>query len=219
MATRPKVKTIDRFTWWRTPVWVFNTELPTEFNDAVIKEIVSIGDEIASDPNPRNSLFDYSRPNFDFLKSVITYTATQELHKDIVEAKELNIALKPVMGWVNVLGKGESIEAHAHNDASLVATYYLKAPPFCGDLVYLDGSEMINADGAFSTDRTRLQRVTPEAGALVIMPAYCLHEVQPNKSDGLRVSISVDLAQVIDVQAPNALVIKSWVNSIKRLRG
>ena len=219
MAISTKAKTIDRFTWWRTPVWEFNTGLPTEFNDEVIKEIVSIGDEIASDPNPKNSLFDYSRPNFDFLKSVITYTATQELHKDIAEAKELNIALKPVMGWVNVLGRGESIEVHAHNDASLVATYYLKAPPFCGDFVYLDGSEMVGEDGAFTTDRTRLQRITPEVGKLVITPAYCLHEVQKNNSDNLRVSISVDLAQVIDEKAPNALVIKSWVNSIKRLRG
>ena len=216
MATT--TKTIDRFTWWRTPVWEFDTGLPTEFNDEVIKEIVSIGDEIAASDNPKNSLLDYSRPSLDFLKSVIIFTATQELHKDILETKELNISLAPTMAWVNVKGKGESIEAHAHNDASLVATYYLKAPPFCGDFVYLDSSALIGKDGAFTNAKPTVERITPQAGKLIICPAYCLHEVQANKSDGLRVSLSVDITQVIDKTAPNALVIKSWVDSIKRLR-
>jgi hypothetical protein len=190
--------------WWKSPVWEIDTGFNPAFNLALAKEIRDIGETIAaSETLDKISLWDYSRPHLDILKSYILDTALEMVARDIPEVTELNLKLKYSMGWVNVKGPGESIEAHAHNDASLTATYYVKAQENCGDLV------IYSYDG--------FRKIKPKAGKLVIFPAYVMHEVETNRSDKLRISLSTDMQQVVDPDVPNAMVIKSWADSFKRL--
>ena len=125
------------------------------------------------------------------------------------------------MAWANIKESGESIEAHAHNDASLTATYYIRAKENSGDLVLLSTENIIDDKGAFvHNDKSELKHIhiEPEEGMLIFFPAYVVHEVQTNKSNDLRISLSTDIKQKIDRNAPNAMVLKSWTNSFLKMR-
>jgi hypothetical protein len=52
---------------------------------------------------------------------------------------------------------------------------------------------------------------------VVILPFYMLHEVEINKSNDLRVSISADYYQIIDETADNALILKSWCDDMLKV--
>lgn len=191
--------------WWDCPVWQIDTGFNPAFNKALTEEILDIGKWISSgiDSNAKTSLWDYSRPHLDILKDYILTKSLELVTQDIPEVSELNLKLQYSMGWVNVKGPGEDIEIHAHNDASLTATYYVKALPDCGDLV-------VHTRDGFT-------KIQPRAGKLVIFPAYVMHQVMQNRSEQLRISLSTDMQQVVDAAAPNAMVIKSWADSFKRL--
>lgn len=210
-----------RSNWWITPVWKMQTPFDSEFNDQLLKEIHAIGCQISTSKNHQKlSLWDYSATNLDILKDHILEESNRVIRQDIDETSELNLRAKYSMGWINVKGRGESIEAHAHNDCSLTATYYVKAPKNCGNLVILNNTNIIANDGGIANTNALIMEkrsITPIEGMLVIFPAYAIHAVEENKSNELRISISTDMVQEIDKNAPNAMVIKSWCESMLRL--
>ena len=69
-------------------------------------------------------------------------------------------------------------------------------------------------------DKSELKHIhiEPEEGMLIFFPAYVVHEVQTNKSNDLRISLSTDIIQKIDRNAPYAMVLKSWTNSFLKMR-
>lgn len=206
--------------WWLSPVWEIDTGFDDQFNATLMQEIANVGAWISSgiDANAKTSLWDYSRPNLDKLKAYILEKSYECVFGDIEEVRDLNIKLEYSLGWVNVKGPGESIEAHGHNDCSLVATYYVKAPKYCGDMVIHSTRHMMDSNGLFNGDHGHFKHIEPQDGKLVIFPSYVLHEVMKNESEQLRVSISTDMRQVVDADAPNAMVIKSWTDAMKSLR-
>jgi len=212
-----------RSDWWTTPIWQFETDYTQNFHENLLNEIYVIAKNISTglDKNPKDSLWDYETPNLLILKNKIMQIASGVILKQIQEARELNISLEYSMGWANVIGPGESIEAHAHNDASLTATYYIRAGDDSGDLVLLDTKNIIGESGSFiNSYKSELNHIhiKPKEGLLVFFPAYVMHEVQPNKSKNLRISLSTDIKQKIDREAPNAMILKSWTNSFLRIK-
>ena len=201
-------------------MWEIDTGFDDQFNATLMQEIANVGAWISSgiDANAKTSLWDYSRPNLDKLKAYILEKSYECVFGDIEEVRDLNIKLEYSLGWVNVKGPGESIEAHGHNDCSLVATYYVKAPKYCGDMVIYSTRHMMDSNGLFNGDSGNFKHIEPQDGKLVIFPSYVLHEVMKNESEQLRVSISADMRQVVDADAPNAMVIKSWTDAMKSLR-
>jgi hypothetical protein len=213
----------QRSNWWLTPIWELQTDSTPEFHEELLDEIYGIAKDISTgvDSNPKDSLWDYDTPHLSSLKTKILKIASDVVLKEIQEAQELNLKLEYSMGWVNVIGKGEGIEAHSHNDCSLVATYYIKAPENCGDFVILNTKNIIDKDGKFLyNNKSELEHIhiKPVEGKLVMFPAYAMHEVQENRSDELRISLSTDIKQIIDKDAPNALILKSWCDSFLRIR-
>lgn len=213
---------IARSEWWTTPVWTYETGFDQAFNKQLQAEIYSVGQEIAGGSILGDSLWDYSRPNLDILKTFILAKAIESARAGVQEAADLNLSLKYSGGWVNVIEHGDDgIEAHAHNDCSMTATYYIQAAEGCGDLVLLNTEDLMAENGSFAHDGwTPLphKHIKPKAGQLVLFPGYVIHEVQPNKSGALRVSLSTDMQQVIDKSAPNAMIIQSWCKSMLKLR-
>ena len=209
--------------WWLTPIWEIQTDFTPEFHEELLDEIYGVAKNISTgiDKNPKDSLWDYDTPHLSTLKAKILNIASDVAIKGIQEAQELNLKLEYSMGWVNVIGKGEGIEAHTHNDCSLVATYYIKAPENSGDLVILNTKNIIDKDGKLLySDKSELDHIhiKPVEGKLIMFPSYAMHEVQENKSDELRISLSTDIKQIIDREAPNALILKSWCKSFLRIR-
>jgi hypothetical protein len=171
----------------------------------LLYEIYSIAKQISNEKTPKESLWDYNTPALSTLKEVFTNVTNTMVTKDIPEIGELNYKFKCDMAWPNVRVPGQDIELHAHPDASFAATYYVKAEENCGDLICYLG-------------RGRVKRITPKVGTIIIVPFYMLHEIEPNKSKDLRVSISTDFTQIVDKEANNALVLKSWCDDMLKVK-
>ena len=190
---------------WHYPIWKYQTDFDDQFNEGLLDEIYSIAQEVSHEENPKESLWDYDRPLLHILKTSLTAITNNLVSIDIPEIRELNYKFKCDMGWPNIREPGQGIELHAHPDSSFAATYYVKTLENSGDLVcYVkDGKQL---------------RIVPKAGMIVIVPSYVLHEIETNQSNGLRVSISTDFTQVVDKQADNALVLKSWCADMLKVR-
>ena len=190
---------------WNYPIWSIPTGLDAAFNQQILKDLASVGHELAHDAHPKDSLWDYPRPHLQKLRDILEELTNAVIKRDIPEIADLNITVKCTMAWPNVRTYGQEIELHAHPDASFVATYYVKTPSDCGDLIcYLqDGAPLA---------------ITPMAGSVVILPSYILHRANPNHSHDYRVSISTDFTAVLDKQAPNALVLKSWCDDMQKVQ-
>jgi hypothetical protein len=197
---------------WQTPVWEVHTGFDSAFNEQLLDECYSIGQQVRIDSNPQDSLWDYAGPCVSQLKQRILDIVAESVNRDIKEAADLRLQFDCPMAWINVKEPGEIIELHAHPDATFAVTYYLKAEPAAGDLVLVDTNPFLQGGAA------QLRSIKPEAGKLVFFPAYVLHYIEENCSTDLRISLSTDVVQVIDRSAPNALVIKSWCNSLLKIR-
>jgi oxalate decarboxylase/phosphoglucose isomerase-like protein (cupin superfamily) len=197
--------------WWQTPVWEIDAFCDPEFNQILLDECYQAGQSIQRDQNPKNSMWDYAGPTLIELKDKIVQTVTQQVNASIQEARDLKLNYDCPMAWINVKEPGESIELHAHPDATMAVTYYLQAKDNSGDLVLVDTSNYENG-------RINLKHIKPVQGKLVFFPSYVLHYIEPNQSNDLRISLSTDVIQIVDRSAPNALVIKSWCNSLLKIR-
>jgi len=190
---------------WHYPIWEHQTDFDEQFNEDLLDEIYSIAQEITTEVNPKESLWDYNRPMLRMLKSTLTSITNNIVISQIPEIRELNYKFKCDMAWPNVREPGQSIELHAHPDASFAVTYYVKTPENCGNLVcYVEDGKQL--------------RLTPKAGMIVIVPSYVLHEIEINQSNDLRVSISTDFTQLVDKTADNALVLRSWCHDMLKVR-
>jgi hypothetical protein len=77
---------------------------------------------------------------------------------------------------------------------------------------------LVNTNTFLQGGETEFKTIRPEAGKLVFFPAYVLHYIEENRSDELRISLSTDMIQVIDKTVPNALIIKSWCDSLLKIK-
>jgi len=221
----------DRYHWyqnaqnmfWQSPIWEVQTKFDEEFNEVLLDEIYGIGKDIVlgKDKDPNNSIWDYSRPNLDILKQEITDIVTKKITQNIPQLRMLNIrGCEHFMGWINVREPGERLEVHGHTESAIAATYYLKAKDGCGDLVCFDSSHSIDWENnkLSGSPFMRERRYKPVEGRLIFFPSYVLHGVDENKSDDLRISLSTDLRKVVEKNASNTVILKSWAGRMAKIR-
>jgi len=221
----------DRYHWyqnaqnmfWQSPIWEEQTKFDTSFNEVLLEEIYAIGKNIALgvDRDPHNSIWDYSRPNLDILKQEIIDIVTKKIVQNIPQLRMLNIrGCEHFMGWVNVREPGERLEVHGHTESAIAATYYIKAKEDCGDLVAFDSSHAIDWENnrLSGSPFMRERRYKPVEGRLIFFPSYVLHGVDENKSDDLRISLSTDLRKVVDKDASNTVILKSWAGRMSKIK-
>lgn len=221
----------DRYHWfqnaqnlfWQSPIWEVQTRFDEQFNETLLDEIYGIGKDIVlgKDKDPHNSIWDYSRPNLDILKQEIIDIVTKKIVQNIPQLRMLNIrGCEHFMGWVNVREPGEKLEVHGHTESAIAATYYIKAKEGCGDLVLFDSSHAIDwlNISLSGTPVLRERRYKPVEGRLIFFPSYVLHGVEENKSDDLRISLSTDLRKVVDKNAQNTVILKSWGGRMAKIK-
>jgi len=221
----------DRYHWfqnaqnlfWQSPVWEVQTRFDEQFNETLLDEIYGIGKDIVlgKDKDPNNSIWDYSRPNLDILKQEIIDIVTKKIVQNIPQLRMLNIrGCEHFMGWVNVREPGEKLEVHGHTESAIAATYYIKAKEGCGDLVLFDSSHAIDwlNISLSGTPQLKERRYKPVEGRLIFFPSYVLHGVEENKSDDLRISLSTDLRKVVDKNAQNTVILKSWGGRMAKIK-
>ena len=101
-------------------------------------------------------------------------------------------------GWVNINGKAALNNFHNHPNTLLSGCYYLDTPPGSGDIVFRDPREVayVFQPPYRNGNKTPVLTTTPQAGMLLVFPAWLLHAVAANMSDADRVSIAFNASVV-----------------------
>jgi uncharacterized protein (TIGR02466 family) len=98
-------------------------------------------------------------------------------------------------GWINILEPGGLNAPHDHPGWVWSGSYYVKVPesdlPRSGNIEFFDprtNVRTLTVDGAacFASKHG----IEPQAGMLIIFPAYLRHWVYPNESDEERVTVA-----------------------------
>ena len=82
---------------------------------------------------------------------------------------------KPVLGnmWANINYPGGFNRPHLHPNSLFSGVYWIKTPEKSGDLMLYD----------------------PKAGVAIMFPSWLWHEVKPNQSNNIRISVSFNFLQ------------------------
>ena len=116
--------------------------------------------------------------------------------------KEL-LTEKPVLGnmWANINYPGGYNRPHLHPNSLFSGVYWIKTPANCGKFMIYEPRQgaqctMPNRkEGKLPPELWREVHYTPRAGTILMFPAWLWHEVQPNKSQDIRISISFNFLQ------------------------
>ena len=110
---------------------------------------------------------------------------------------------KPVLGnmWANINYPGNANRPHLHPNALFSGVYWIKAPEKSGNLMLYEprpGAQCTmpnRKEGKLPPELWREVHYTPRAGTIVMFPAWLWHEVKPNKSNDIRISVSFNFLQ------------------------
>ena len=116
--------------------------------------------------------------------------------------KEL-LTQKPVLGnmWANINYKGGFNRPHLHPNSLFSGVYWVKAPENSGDLMLYEPRPGVHTtmpnrkEGKLPPELWREVHYQPKAGTVVMFPAWLWHEVRPNQSDDIRISVSFNFLQ------------------------
>jgi uncharacterized protein (TIGR02466 family) len=131
-------------------------------------------------------------------------TLTKELFKMQEEIfKKEFLTQKPVLGnmWANINYPGGFNRPHLHPNALFSGVYWIKAPEKSGHLMLYEpraGAQCTmpnRKEGKLPPELWREVHYQPKAGTVVMFPAWLWHEVQPNKSQDIRISVSFNFLQ------------------------
>ena len=129
---------------------------------------------------------------------------TKELFamQDEIFAKEL-LTQKPVLGnmWANINYPGNFNRPHLHPNALFSGVYWIKTPKNSGTFMIYEprpGAQcnMPNRkEGKLPSQLWREVHFEPIAGRCIMFPAWLWHEVKPNESNDVRISVSFNFLQ------------------------
>ena len=117
--------------------------------------------------------------------------------------KKEHLTMKPVLGnmWANINYPGGYNRPHLHPNSLFSGVYWVKAPKNSGKLMLYEprpGVQCImpnRKEGKLPSHLWRDVSYEPTAGTIIMFPAWLWHEVQPNKSQDLRISVSFNFIQ------------------------
>ena len=129
---------------------------------------------------------------------------TKELFnmQDEIFKKEF-LTQKPVLGnmWANINGPGNFNRPHLHPNALFSGVYWIKTPINSGNLMLYDPrpgahTTMPNRKkGKLPPELWREVHYEPKAGRCIMFPSWLWHEVQSNRSNDTRISVSFNFLQ------------------------
>jgi len=130
---------------------------------------------------------------FEQLKAKLDASANEfaeAAHMDLSGAK-----LEMDSFWINILNPLASHSGHIHPNSVISGTYYVNVPEGAGRLKLEDPRLpfMMNAPKVAQAAPKEMQRFVyqkPEAGTVMMWESWLRHEVTPNQSEDLRISIS-----------------------------
>jgi len=113
------------------------------------------------------------------------------------------LSLKPVLGnmWANINYPGCYNRPHVHPNALFSGVYWIKAPQKSGNFMVYDprpGIQMVMPERKqkkLPSEYWREVHYEPRAGTCIMFPSWLWHEVKPNQSNDIRISVSFNFLQ------------------------
>ena len=117
--------------------------------------------------------------------------------------KEEWLDRSPKLGnmWANINPPGGYNAPHIHPNSLFSGVYYIKAPENSGDLVCNEpraGAQLnmpVRKQGRPPKELWREVHLKPIEGRIIIFPYYLWHNVTPNESNDIRISVSFNFIQ------------------------
>ena len=114
-----------------------------------------------------------------------------------------NLDLKPVLGnmWANINYPGNFNRPHLHPNSLFSGVYWIKAPKQSGNLMIYDPRPGVQKTkpnrkkGVLPPEYWREVHYEPRAGTAIMFPGWLWHEVKPNQSNDIRISVSFNFLQ------------------------
>jgi uncharacterized protein (TIGR02466 family) len=131
------------------------------------------------------------------LEQFVLDTAAKFIHGLRLTPRRLEIE----RSWINIFKPGAQEAQHSHDGSLLSCSYYVDAPKDCGCIVMPDpiGARRSYREFTKTAGNDLLTRreiaVEPQPGRLVMFESWLPHYVQCNKSDGVRISIAMNLRE------------------------
>jgi uncharacterized protein (TIGR02466 family) len=129
---------------------------------------------------------------------------TKELFamQDKIFKKEL-LTQKPGLGnmWANINYPGNFNRPHLHPNSLFSGVYWVKAPEKSGNLMLYEPRPGVHTtmpnrkEGKLPPELWREIHYQPKAGTAIMFPSWLWHEVKPNKSNDIRISVSFNFLQ------------------------
>ena len=117
--------------------------------------------------------------------------------------KEERIDRAPVLGnmWANINPPGGYNAPHVHPNSLFSGVYYIKSLKNSGRLSCIDPRPGVQLNmptrkkGELPKYLWREVNLEPKEGRIIIFPYYLWHNVEPNKSNDIRISVSFNFIQ------------------------
>ena len=117
--------------------------------------------------------------------------------------KEEWLDREPVLGnmWANINPPGGYNAPHIHPNSLFSGVYYVKAPKGSGNLVCNEpraGAQLnmpARKPGKPPKELWREVHLEPKEGRIIMFPFYLWHNVEPNLSNDIRISVSFNFIQ------------------------
>lgn len=157
------------------------------------------GNSYSGSNSPDLAQYLFRFPEMQPLYSLINDRASRYAHELGIDTTRENLFLG--RSWVNILGQGGRIEPHNHMATIFSGAFYLKVPQQGMVLRFTDPKQAVRKDPIYVGRGTPFNLGSVDypvvPGRLILFPGYLMHGmIEPNPSDALRVSMSVDYYSV-----------------------
>jgi hypothetical protein len=145
----------------------YNIDVPNN----LIDNILELKSNFNSKADLRSNVLGWQSPQYTTTKDI---PWVNDLLTQCITTADITIPIRHV--WFNVNGKDAYHNWHSHGGTSVVGVYYIQVPKDSGNIEFRDGTS-----------------IEPYPGLLLIFPAGVEHQVTPNKTNNLRISMAFNI--------------------------